>query len=114
MEKIGNVKDVPSVDEVILGVDTHVDLHVAVALDQLGRRLREITVPTSTRGYARLLRWAEGMLRLGHPRFLSPGVRWPLCTVKPPIHATHLGGAGRVQLLLGRTVGIVSLGSSPK
>jgi hypothetical protein len=30
MEKIGNVEDVPSVDEVILGVDTHLDLHVAV------------------------------------------------------------------------------------
>src|SRR5215211_1028715 len=63
MEKIGNVEDVPSVDEVnevILGVDTHLDIHVAVALDQLGRRLGQTTVPTSTRGYARLLRWAEG------------------------------------------------------
>lgn len=61
MEKIGNVEDLPSVEEVILGVDTHLELHVAVALDQLGRRLGETTVPTSTRGYARLLRWAEGL-----------------------------------------------------
>ena len=53
MEKICNVEDVPSVDEVILGVDTHLDLHVAVALDRLGRRLGETTVPTSTRGYVR-------------------------------------------------------------
>src|SRR5918995_2758262 len=60
MEKIGNVEDLPSVEEVILGVDTHLELHVAVALDPLGRRLGETTVPTSTRGYARLLRWAEG------------------------------------------------------
>src|SRR5215211_7881647 len=63
MEKIGNVEDVPSVgevNEVILGVDTHLDLHVAVALDQLGRRLGQTSVPTSTRGYARLLRWAGG------------------------------------------------------
>ncbi len=60
MEKIANVEDISRVDEVILGVDTHLDLHVAVALDQLGRRLGEITVPTTTRGYARLLRWAEG------------------------------------------------------
>ena len=65
MEKIGNVEDVPSVEEVILGVDTHLDLHVAVALDQLGRRLGQITVPTSTRGYARLLRWAEGLGTVG-------------------------------------------------
>src|ERR671910_874570 len=61
MEKIGNVEDLSSVEEVILGVDTHLELHVAVALDQLGRRLGETTVPTSTRGYARLLRWAEGL-----------------------------------------------------
>jgi transposase len=65
MEKIGNVEDLPSVEEVILGVDTHLDLHVAVGLDQLGRRLGEITVPTSTRGYARLLRWAEGFGTVG-------------------------------------------------
>src|SRR5919107_5196082 len=65
MEKIRNVEDVPSMEEVILGVDTHLDLHVAVALDQLGRRLGEITVPTSTRGYARLLRWAEGFGTVG-------------------------------------------------
>jgi transposase len=65
MEKIRNVEDVPSVEEVILGVDTHLDLHVAVALDQLGRRLGEITVSTSTRGYARLLRWAEGFGTVG-------------------------------------------------
>src|SRR5215212_1749435 len=65
MEKIGNVKDAPSVEAAILGVDTHLELHVAVALDQLGRRLGEITVPTSTRGYARLLRWAEGFGTVG-------------------------------------------------
>jgi SRSO17 transposase len=28
-----------TVVEVVLGVDTHLDVHVAVALDQLGRRL---------------------------------------------------------------------------
>jgi transposase len=48
------------VDGVVLGVDTHLDLHVAVALDHLGRRLGELTVPTTTRGYERLLRWVEG------------------------------------------------------
>jgi transposase len=39
-----------SADEVVLGVDTHLDLNVAVALDQLGRRLGELKVPTTTRG----------------------------------------------------------------
>jgi len=53
------------VDEVVLGVDTHLDLNVAVALDQLGRRLGELKVPTTTRGYERLLRWAEGFGPVG-------------------------------------------------
>jgi transposase len=46
--------------EVILGVDTHLEFHVAVAVDHLGRRLGESSVPTTTKGYERLLRWAEG------------------------------------------------------
>ena len=45
---------------VILGVDTHLDFHVAVAVDHLGRRLGEASVPTTLYGYERLLRWAEG------------------------------------------------------
>ena len=47
------------VAEVVLGVDTHLDFHVAVALDQLGRPLGELKVPTTTGGYHRLLSWAE-------------------------------------------------------
>jgi hypothetical protein len=31
--------------EVILGVDSHLDVHVAVAVDRLGRRLGEFTDP---------------------------------------------------------------------
>jgi transposase len=45
--------------EVILGVDTHLDFHAAVAVDHLGRRLGESSVPTTVKGYERLLRWAE-------------------------------------------------------
>ena len=44
---------------VILGVDTHLDFHVAVAVDHLGRRLGESSVPTTAKGYERLLNWAE-------------------------------------------------------
>ena len=36
---------------VILGVDTHLDFHVAVALDHLGRRLGELSVPATVKGY---------------------------------------------------------------
>ena len=44
----------------VLGVDTHLDFHVAVVLDPLGRRLGESKIPTTVRGYRNLLRWAEG------------------------------------------------------
>ena len=46
--------------EVILGIDTHLDVHVAVALDGLGRRLGQLNVPTTVKGYHKLLHWAEG------------------------------------------------------
>jgi transposase len=46
---------------VILGVDTHLDFHVAVAVDHLGRRLGEASVPTTAKGYERLLSWAEDL-----------------------------------------------------
>jgi hypothetical protein len=36
--------------EVVLGVDTHLDFHVGVALDELGRRLGALRVPTTTKG----------------------------------------------------------------
>jgi transposase len=46
---------------VILGVDTHKDNHVAVALDELGRHLGILSVPTTTEGYRKVLRWARGL-----------------------------------------------------
>ena len=49
----------PTAAGAVLGVDTHLDLHVAVALDQLGRRLGELTVPTTAKGYESLLCWAK-------------------------------------------------------
>ena len=46
---------------VTVGVDTHRDVHVAVALDQLGRRLDQIELATTRAGYERLLAWAESL-----------------------------------------------------
>jgi transposase len=43
-----------------LGVDTHRDEHVAVAIDQLGLRLGDRYIATTTKGYADLERWAMG------------------------------------------------------
>lgn len=46
---------------VIVGVDTHRDEHVAVAIDWLGARLGEHRLPTSLKGYEGLDRWATGL-----------------------------------------------------
>ena len=54
---------------VFLGVDTHSEEHVAVALDGAGRRIGELAVPNSEAGYAEIVGW---VLSFGHP--LAAGV----------------------------------------
>ena len=49
---------------VTVGVDTHLDSHVAVAVVNLVRRLGEVHIPTTETGYAELLRWATKLGRL--------------------------------------------------
>lgn len=46
---------------VTVGVDTHLDEHVAVALDHLGRHLGALSVPTTKAGYVKFLRWTESI-----------------------------------------------------
>lgn len=46
---------------VVIGVDTHKDLHVAVALDGLGRRLGSTAIATTTAGYRSLMAWADAL-----------------------------------------------------
>ena len=41
--------------DVVVGVDTHKDQHVAVALDGLGGRLGELAVAANPDGYAELV-----------------------------------------------------------
>jgi transposase len=54
----------PRSTRVTVGVDTHAEVHVAVAKDAFGRRLDATSVPTTPAGYAELLGWAQ---RLGQP-----------------------------------------------
>lgn len=44
---------------ITVGVDTHSDIHVAVAIDVLGRRLGELAIPATAAGYQQLRRWVE-------------------------------------------------------
>jgi transposase len=50
-----------AVQRITVGVDTHLDLHVAHANDQLGRRVDALSVPTTPAGYQDLLTWARGL-----------------------------------------------------
>ena len=46
--------------QIVIGVDTHDLIHVAVAVDHLGRRLGDVSIPTSLLGYERFVTWALG------------------------------------------------------
>ncbi|WP_457767702.1 IS110 family transposase [Cyanobium sp. ULC084] len=45
--------------DVVIGVDTHKDVHVAVALAPNGGRLGEHRIPTTRKGYDDLIVWSE-------------------------------------------------------
>jgi transposase len=55
---------------VAIGVDTHKELHVAVAFDALGAQLDSREIETTQAGYERLLSWAR---ELGVPAFAVEG-----------------------------------------
>jgi len=46
-------------EEVILGVDTHLDTHTAVLVDRLGRQVDAQTFATTKRGITALIAWAQ-------------------------------------------------------
>ncbi len=86
---------------ITIGVDTHLDVHVAVALDERGVRLREIHVPTTREGYRQLERWAlelgrvevfgiegTGSYGAGLARFLG-GCGYRVVEVNRPDRATR-------------------------
>jgi transposase len=55
---------------VAIGIDTHKDAHVAVALDRLGGQLDSVELPATSAGYLALHRWAH---ELGQPAFALEG-----------------------------------------
>lgn len=55
---------------VAIGVDTHKDTHVAVALDRLGRRLGQCEIATTSAGYIELAQFAQAF---GQPAFALEG-----------------------------------------
>ena len=84
-------------DEVVVGVDTHRDEHVAVALDGLGGRLGELAIAANPVGYAELVAWADqlgsvaafgvegtGSYGSGLARFLRRHARRVIEVTRPP------------------------------
>lgn len=53
-----------SKQEVILGVDTHLDIHVGVLISNTGKLLGELPTETNTAGYQKLLKWAQSFGQL--------------------------------------------------
>lgn len=45
--------------EVILGVDTHLDKHIGVIIDSVGKFLGHLSIETNPSGYQQLLNWAR-------------------------------------------------------
>lgn len=84
--------------DVIVGVDTHKDEHVAVAIDGLGGLLDEaLFIPATNNGYAELLAWATalgdihvfavegcGSYGIGLARFLRRNGHPPVEVSRPP------------------------------
>ncbi|RZL87602.1 MAG: IS110 family transposase [Variovorax sp.] len=62
------MEKVESQAEVILGVDTHLDVHVGVVIDTVGRVQGTLAIATTLDGYKQLLTWAQAfgvLLRAG-------------------------------------------------
>lgn len=54
------LKEVDKTD-VVIGVDTHKEFHLAVALEPNGARLVECSIPANRQGYGILLEWSLGL-----------------------------------------------------
>lgn len=62
------------------GVDTHLDTHIAAALDRLGGALGTAQFPATAAGYRQLLRWLRGfgeVGRVGVEGTAAMAPRWP-------------------------------------
>ncbi|CAN5806090.1 IS110 family transposase [soil metagenome] len=79
--------------DIIVGVDTHADVHVAAALDAVGRLLATTSVPTTLAGYTQLVTWAGG---LGSIRCFG-------------VEGTGVWGAGLARFLAGKGQAVIEV-----
>ena len=64
-EPVSDDQDNSAAEEIVLGVDTHKDIHVAAVITSLGVLRESTTFPATAAGYQALLAWAGtfGVLR---------------------------------------------------
>lgn len=79
--------------EIILGVDTHLDTHVGVIIDEQGKLLGVLSVSANVNGYHTLWHWAQSF---GHLR-------------RAGIEGTGTYGAGLTHFLRSKTVEIIEI-----
>lgn len=79
---------------VIVGVDTHRDTHVAVALDHLGRRLDQLEIDTTESGYRSLIDWADA-----HGEIVTVGVEGTNSYGAGLTRALHTAGVAVVEVV---------------
>lgn len=84
--------------EVILGVDTHKDIHVAAVISIHGVLLDSRSFPTTAEGYRGLREWAT---RLGRVR-------------QAGVEGTHSYGAALTRHLLGAGIGVIEVNQPDK
>ncbi|WP_425548765.1 IS110 family transposase [Amycolatopsis ultiminotia] len=84
--------------EVILGVDTHKDIHVAAFISSHGALLGSRSFPTTAEGYRGLLDWATA---LGRVR-------------QAGVEGTHSSGATLTRHLLGAGIGVIEVNQPDK
>jgi transposase len=80
-------------NEVILGVDTHLDTHVAAVINHAGKLLGALATPTTAAGYLTLLAWARS---LG-------------CVRRAGIEGTGTYGAGLARVLRGQGIDVLEV-----
>ena len=85
--------------EVILGVDTHRDIHAAVLIDLLGRFIEARAFPTTRRGIRAMIKWAQNLgtvRRAGVEGTGSYGAGLTRALVLENIHVIEVTRAARI------------------
>jgi hypothetical protein len=89
----------------VIGVDTHKDVHVAVALAPNGGQLGEHRIPTTRKGYDDLIVWSEEFG--SYPVYAIEGTS-SYKAFEPRIYTTQRGAARRL-VLIGWNMSLYSL-----